>query len=606
MTRLRWFILFTTILLTYKAGAIDSCLVLKSPSGSIVVSVFRENKGLFSYSVKAGKQVLIQPSLLGLTINEKSFFIDDACPVIISSSIKNRDNDFLVGFGRSRMEFRISEEGCAFRYLLPQSKNRINKEQTEFAIDGSYSAWFFERNNAWKLKSYAGWWTKIRVDNLGTISPGGPVQGKPIVVELPDKKYLFITEAALANYSGMRFRCVGNRLQVDFTEGKEGFYQQASLANSTPWRVIGFANDLNELVNTSLIKNLNSSPDPRLYNDRSYIREGRAVWSWITKNENYLQPAYEKKFIDAAATLKFEYTLIDAGWEEKWTDKWSVLADIVNYAAKKKVKVWVWKDSKQLRDTLYRDHFLDSLHRSGVAGIKVDFMNSEATALINFEIDFLKSAAQRKLMVDFHGCHTSTGEYITYPNEMTREGIRGMELNTMNEPIPASHNAALPFTRFITGPADYTPALFSNKGITTYTHQLALLYLFNSPFQCIAENPVTLLNDPKYKPIIPLLTDLPVSWDETVVLPVSKIGTLAVIAKRKGKDWYIAAISGVVAPIKCDIDYSFLPKNEKFSGEIISDKEDGFQVTKTSVDPGSQLTTELLPSGGMLIHLKQL
>jgi alpha-glucosidase len=605
MIRLRWFILFTVIALTYKAGAAESCLTLKSPSGRISVSVFHEGKGSFSYSVKKKRQILIQPSLLGLSINERSFFIDDVCPVIISSSIKNSRSNFLVGFGGSKMEFVLSEEGCAFRYLLPLGENRVNEEQTEFAVDGSYSAWFFERKNAWKLKSYAGWWTKTKIDSLATISPEGPVQGKPIVIELPKGKYLFIAEAALANYSGMRFRCVGNKLQVDFTEGKKGFQPRALDIGSTPWRVIGVADDLNALVNTQLIRDLNPAPDPVLYSDKSYIQEGRSVWSWITKNENYLQPAYEKKFIDAAAELKFEYTLIDAGWEEKWANKWGMLTDIVNYAAKKNVKVWVWKDSKQLKDTLYRNRFLDSLQRLGVVGIKVDFMNSEAMELINFEIDFLKSAAQRRLMVDFHGCHTSTGEYITYPNEMTREGIRGAELNTMNEYIPAWHNAALPFTRFITGPADYTPGLFSNKGATTYTHQLALLYLFNSPFQCIAENPITLLNDPKYKPIIPLLTILPVSWDETIVLPGSKIGALAIIAKRKGNDWYVAAINGAATPAKCKIDYSFLPKNEKFSGEIVMDKEDGFQITKTSVASGSRFKTELLGSGGMLIHLKR-
>ncbi len=39
-------------------------------------------------------------------------------------------------------------------------------------------------------------------------------------------------------------------------------------------------------------------------------------------------------------------------------------------------------------------------------------------------------------MVNFHGCQAPTGESVTFPNEMTREGIRGMELNIMNEPIP--------------------------------------------------------------------------------------------------------------------------------------------------------------------------
>ena len=136
---------------------------------------------------------------------------------------------------------------------------------------------------------------------------------------------------------------------------------------------------------------------------------------------------------------------------------------------------------------------LDSCARAGVAGIKIDFMNSEAKDLIDFETGFLAATARRKLMVNFHGCQAPTGESITYPNEMTREGIRGMELNIMKEPIPAWHNAALPFTRFYVA-MEIIRRDFFRKGNTTYTHQLALLYLFNSPFQSIAENPVTLLD----------------------------------------------------------------------------------------------------------------
>ncbi|WP_315817130.1 glycoside hydrolase family 97 C-terminal domain-containing protein [Paraflavitalea speifideaquila] len=121
----------------------------------------------------------------------------------------------------------------------------------------------------------------------------------------------------------------------------------------------------------------------------------------------------------------------------------------------------------------------------------------------------------------------------------------------------------LPFTRFICGHGDYTPGFFSNKANTSYTHQLALLYLFNSPFQCIAENPVTLLNEPVYKPILPLLRTLPVTWDETIVLPGSKIGKLAAFARRKGKDWYVTAINGSDTVTNFTLQPSFLLKQKK-------------------------------------------
>jgi len=276
------------------------------------------------------------------------------------------------------------------------------------------------------------------------------------------------------------------------------------------------------------------------------------------------------------------------------------LRDICTYAAARKVKVWIWKDSKWLRDAALRDAFLDSVALFGAVGVKTDFMNSEAKELVDFEIGFLKACAARKLMVNFHGCHAPTGESITYPNEMTREGIRGMELNIMKEPIPAWHNAALPFTRFLVGHGDYTPGFFTNKGATTYTHQLALMYLFNSPFQCMAENPVTIVNDPLYAPVIPLLQTLPVTWDETRVLPGSEIGELAAFARRKGKVWYVAVINGTAQAKEFVLKADFLRRGQQYKAMVISDGENGF-VLKKEVISNTGVKKFMLPATGGIV-----
>lgn len=593
-------------------------LVLKSPSGFLAVQVVKNDQGVF-YSVSKNGRRLIQTSRLGLDISGKPF-IEAANPMrlVKTSNVKEplqllKNNNTLlrmaykkyeVRVGQSLIEFAVFDNGCAFRYQLPQGKLHITGEQTSFVLNGNERAWFFERTNNWKLKSYAGLWMHTRSDSLDKISPGGPVQGKPIVLQLIDKSYLFITEAALQDYSGMRLRADGNVLSADFTEGEKGFYVDKPLSSFTPWRVIGLAKDLNELVNHSMIVCLNPPPDPRLYKECNYIKPGRAVWSWITRDDRYLDPGFEKELITAASSLGFEYTLIDDGWEQKWVNKWQILKELINVGKEKKVGLWVWKDSKFLRDSFYRDAFLDTLHQLGVAGIKIDFMNSEARELVHFETEFLKAAAQRKLMVNFHGCQTSTGEYRTYPNELTREGIRGMELNIMNEPLPASHNAALPFTRFITGPGDYTPGLFSKRGATTHAHQLALLYLMESPFQCIAENPLTLLNEQRFKPILPLLRKLPVTWDERVVLPGSRIGQAAIIAKRNGKDWYVAAVNGQEKEISQTLDLSFIKDLSAYRTTFINDQEDGFSAAVLQPEQLNKKTITLQPSGGMVLYLE--
>lgn len=120
-----------------------------------------------------------------------------------------------------------------------------------------------------------------------------------------------------------------------------------------------------------------------------------------------------------------------------------------------------------------------------------------------------------------------------------------MELNTHPEgPLTASHNAALPFTRFVLGHGDYTPLAFTATGETTWAHQLATLVLFTSPVQVIAENPEILLRHPAVKDALPLIKQIPSVWDETIVLPGSVIGELAIMARRKGDDWYIGIVNG--------------------------------------------------------------
>ncbi|WP_162915683.1 glycoside hydrolase family 97 protein [Paraflavitalea soli] len=610
------------LLSSYLLSAADN-LLLQSPHKKVQASLYIQ-QGKLMYQLAAGKHILLEPAYLGLQTDHRQvgtgvdnitiarkYTITETLPSRINSQFATNHCTVYIITIRSKavqdtIEFRLFDNGCAFRYIPAGTGHQLVKEElTSFKIPASSSVWYFERNSDWKLKSYAGLWQQTAIEKLPLVSSQGAIQGKPLVIQLPSKKYIVVTEAALADYSGMRLKAIGNNtLQVNFTEGPAGFAVNGKL--QSPWRVVLYANNLQELVNNQVIEDLNPAPNTSLFAETSYIQPGKSVWSWITRNEHYMEPAEERKFIDAAAALQFQYTMIDEGWETKWPNKWQQLQELCAYAATRKVKVWVWKHSKDIRDTIQRNNFLDSVQMAGAAGVKTDFMNSEAKDLIDFELGFLEATAKRKLMVNFHGCQAPTGESKTWPNEMTREGIRGMELNIMKEPIPAWHNAALPFTRFLCGHGDYTPGFFSNKANTTYTHQLALLYLFNSPFQCIAENPITLLNDPVYQPILPLLKTLPVTWDETIVLPGSKIGQLAAFARRKGKDWYIAVINGTDSATAFTLQTSFLAKQKKYKAYIVSDapKDAGFAATEQNVHNKYSNQFNLPATGGLVIQIK--
>lgn len=620
-------ILFCMVLvLLSQAYGKENKLELYSPQKKIKVVLTVSADGNLFYSMDALGKTVIEPSDLGIIISGETY--GEKVRSIKSATVKKFNEKYEIR-GKHRVAtdksieyrvdiagekntfsllFRLFDDGIGYRYLIDtkQTDNVVTRELSSFKVPANSTIWFFERKNDWKLKSYAGEWIKADISEMPKISPTGPVQGKPLMIELPNSGFLCISEAHLENYSGMRLKAIGeNTFQTDFTERKEGFKVSSSRV-VTPWRVVMFSESLNQLVNSDVITSLNPSPDKQLFKDQSYIKPGKSVWSWITKDSTYMTLAGEKRFIDYAYKIGFDYTMIDEGWETEWKDKWETLKELCDYGHERNVGVWVWRHSNKLMEADARKLFLDSVQRAGAVGIKVDFMNSEAKEFIDFEIALLKDCAERRLMVNFHGCQSSSGESRTYPNEMTREGIRGMELNIMAEgPIPAWHNAALPFTRFLVGHGDYTPGFFSKPGETTWGHQFATMYLFDSPFLCMAENPATIINDPNLSQIIPYLKEMPVTWDETVVLDNSEVGKLAVLAKRKGEIWYIVAVNGENKEKKLNIDLNFL-SNKGYTVEMVSDKQgSGKSLEKTSIklEKGVLPVLRIEPNGGMLLKL---
>jgi len=330
------------------------------------------------------------------------------------------------------------------------------------------------------------------------------------------------------------------------------------------------------------------------------------------------------------ALLGIEYSTVDDGWEER-PDKWKFLHELAGYAQSRGVGLFVWRHWEKLNDPAddYRQMrgFLDSVAAVGIKGVKVDFMNGEGIRQIDFNTHLLKNAARRRLLVNPHGCQKPTGEIRTYPNEITREGVRGIELNRItanyekrmrdegrtpdpdryvpgdeNQNIPASHNAALPFTRGVLGAADYTPVAFTMPGGTTAAHQLAFALLLDSPLLTIAENPFVLSGDERYRPALDIIRRLPTVWDETVVLPQSEIGRLAVIARRKGGTWYIAGVN--TAPTAVTIPAGLIPATAR-KAQIVRDAADGsLQTTEVALPAPEPLSVQLPENGGFIAVLE--
>ena len=619
---------------------------MTAPGGKLTAEIFTTQDGTLAYTVSLHGRILCDTSAMGVTVDSIETFRDVSLRL---AACRERDEKYAVrgahaeahdrgreyawevthtpsGY-RYTLEARLYDDGFAYRFLLPgRGERHVSGEAAQWRLPLDSRVWFAERNSTWKLLTYAGEWISAPATELATISSQGPVQTMPLLYETPDSLYLMVTEAALYEYSGMRLRAEKDgSLRADFTE-PDGFTLQDTVI--TPWRVLIVAENLNQLVNTDLITHLNPAPDPTLFSDTSWIRPGRSLWSWWSGIDGrYMTMDGERAVIDLADTLGYEYSTLDEGWEEL-PDKWRALRELADHAGRKNVGLFVWRHWERLNDPTddYRElrSFLDSVSDCGVRGIKIDFMNGEGLRQIRFTTAVLKNAAERHLLVNFHGCQKPSGESRTFPNELTREGVRGMELNRItanylarmqaagipqtrretrpgdeNRNIPAFHNAALPFTRCVTGPADYTPVAFSMPGDVLPAQQLACAYLINSPLMTLAENPFYLLREERLRPALEFLRELPVCWDETIALPQSRIGELALLARRSGKTWYLAAAAAVA--LRTEIPLDFLPGSENWTITLLEeDGHNGLRRTERIVGTGDTLTIELPKGGGMV------
>ena len=602
--------------------------VMKSPDKSVRARLFEKDGKLF-YEVGFRGKTVIEKSRLGFVIDGKTVGED---VTVRLSDVKRIDEQYetrgfhdiavnkaveytydIQGSGLDfQWQARLYDDGFAFRYLFHEDHTlHVDKELTTFKLPHQTPVWFFERDSNYKLKTYAGEWLRTVTDSLYCISPQGPVQGGLMTFELPGGRYMLLTESALYDYSGMRLECLADGSMVtNFTEGNKGFDIEGD--GKTPWRTMILADDLNELVNSDLPTNLNPAPDPGLFADMSYIKPGRSVWTfWSSyRRPEYLTIPYERHFIDIAQELGYEYTLIDDPWETRWPDKWQTLKELCEYAAERDVKVIVWKRCNDINipenDYAAVDHYLDSVVMSGAAGVKVDYMDSEAKRFIEFEEAVMRKTAEHKLLIDFHGIQPATGEFRTYPNEITREGIRGLELNPMNQHIPSNHNVALIFTRCILNNSDYTPIGFSNPGNTTWTHQLATAFAFTSPLTVIAEQADTLVNNPVIQKVHPFLKALPTQWDETRILPGSSIADRALMARRHGDDWYIVILNGREGK-QVSVKTDFLKEGKwllfDVSDDLADDGNKNMIVSERTVSAGDEITVTLKANGGYLAKL---
>ena len=351
------------------------------------------------------------------------------------------------------------------------------------------------------------------------------------------------------------------------------------------------------LVRDDVIPSLAPEPDRNLFPEGSkapWIKPGRSTWTWwdrgnVLENDQYA-------FVDMTAEFGWEYHLVDEGWK-KWgrslPESMDKLAKLASYAAGKNVGIWVWVRwsdvNNPANDWENMRRFFSSLSKTGIRGIKIDFMDSASQERLDFYDAVAENLAKNKLMVNFHGANTPTGEERSWPHEMSREGIYGGEQNIWAA-IGGQHYCALPFTRLISGHADFTGGYFGHgpklRG-SSWTLQMAANIIYTSSMLHWVSNPADMeAAFPKDSPEREVVRNIPSVWEETIVLPPSAIGECAAFARRSGNQWYIALMNGDGRERTVSIPLNFLDKNTAYQATILRDlaeKNDGWSVETRKV-----------------------
>jgi alpha-glucosidase len=412
----------------------------------------------------------------------------------------------------------------------------------------------------------------------------------------------------------------------------------------SPWRTIMIGTTPGALIESNMVLNLN---DPCQIKDASWIKAGKCAWDrwWcggyapdfggpVGVDQKSMQ-----YFIDFAAEMGWEYQLVDWYWYGTPFDPATPLRlagnpavsilkqakeidipGLVQYAAKKNVKILVWLDWFHADQEM--EQAFPLYEKWGVAGVKVDFMTRDDQEMVNFYHRLVKLAAVHHLTVDFHGAYKPTGIQRTWPNLLTREGVLGNEYNKWSDRVTPEHTVTLAFTRMLAGPMDFTPGGFRHKSVKdfrfvggdapgpfvmgTRCRQLAMMVVYESPLQVLCDSPYNYRVSPAG---LDLLKTVPTVWDETRVL-AGQVGEYIVIARRAGDAWYIGAMTDSNART-LNLPLEFLGAG-KYNAHIYNDAPDAdeyperVRTENKIVTNRDSLNTVMVAAGGNVVVLQPL
>jgi alpha-glucosidase len=638
------------LLLAPTAAASQQEYSVTSPNGGLVFTFTRDPEPRFRLDWRG--EPLILPSNLGLVLEsglvprpggevsgaDRRTVLDSIRPVVPEKRalIVDHYNELSLTFdGGWGMDLRAFDGGVAYRFRTDRpGEVVVVEERFQPRFPGDPMVWIPTED------SFLTHQERLYQELTSSGIPADTMGGTPLLVAPPGLPKVLITEADLRSYPGLYLKGTG----ADALEGvfpaypaveeqvrdrtvrvveREPFLARSEGPRTFPWRVFIVAEEDRDLVESTLVYQL---APPLEIPDPSWIRPGKVAWDWWNASsligvdfESGLNTETYLHFIDFAADHGIEYIILDEGWSDpanlRELNPDMDLSAILRRGRERGVGIILWVVWKTLEDQF--DEALDQFAEWGVPGIKVDFMQRDDQPMVEYYWRVAAAAAQRHLLVDFHGAYKPTGLRRAYPNVITREGVLGLEHSKWDPQPTPKHNVTLPYIRMVAGPMDYTPGAMRNAqdqrfnaifdrpmSLGTRVHQMAMYVVFESPLQMLADSPSNYAREPE---CLAYLSEVPTTWDETRVLSGS-VGEWIALARRKGEEWYIGAMTDWTAR-DLELDLSFLTPGS-WSGEVYSDganverNAQDYRRTDMTVNPEVPLTVHLGPGGGWVARLR--
>lgn len=558
------------------------------------------------------------------------------------------------------------DDGIGFRYVFPEQENFyevfITEEKTQFNLNEDYKTFWIPGD--WDIYEHLYKTTKLsnidatqyrNHESLAQTSIPNNAVNTPVTMVSESGLHLSFHEANLTDYAGMTLKVDTANLSLESClvgSDNRDYKVYRKLPFETPWRTIQISENAAGLIESDLIVNLN---DPNKLGDVSWFTPTKYVGIWWdmhlgrkswdkASGKHGATTAYAKELIDFASEHAIGGLLVE-GWNTGWEhwigfeDREGVfdfvtpyddydLTEVVRYGKEKGVELIMHHETSAATQTY--DQQMDSAYRLmqslGINSVKTGYVGKilpkgeyhHGQYMVNHYRRALETAAKYQVAINAHEPIKATGIRRTYPNAISREGLRGQEFNAWASDggNPPEHLPIVAFTRMLAGPIDFTPGIFNiklepykkeNQVNTTLAHQLALYVVINSPIQMAAD----LIDYYKDHPAFQFIEDVPVNWEQTKVLN-GEVGDFVTIARkdRASDNWFVGAITDENER-EIELDFSFLDADKKYQAIIYKDAADShwdknptnYTIEKQTITSVAKKTIKLAAGGGFAISL---